>query len=83
MTRKRIAVPGLRARLDAAEATLEAIRTGAVDALVVSGPGGDRTLTIEGAVDPYHVLLNAMTDGAVLLATDGTILFGNRRFGDP
>jgi len=88
MTRKRAAVPrrrvapGLRARLAEAEATLEAIRTGEVDALVVTGPRGDRTLAIEGATEPYQVLLNAMTDGAVLLAVDGTILFGNRRFGE-
>jgi PAS domain S-box-containing protein len=88
MTRKRAAAargtapPGLRARLAEAEATLEAIRTGEVDALVVAGPRGTRTLAIEGATDPYHVLLNAMTDGAVLLTTDGTILFGNRRFGE-
>ena len=88
MTRKRPAVPrraaapGLRARLAEAEATLEAIRAGEVDALVVAGPTGDRTLAIEGATEPYHVLLNAMTDGAVLLAADGTILFGNRRFGE-
>ena len=82
MTRKRAAIPGLRARLDAAEAMIEAIRAGEVDALVVSGPGGDRTLAIEGATEPYHLLLNAMTDGAVLLAPDGTILFGNRRFGE-
>ncbi len=88
MTRKRsaaphrTAAPGLRARLAEAEATLKAISAGEVDALVVSGPRGARTLAIEGATDPYHVLLNAMTDGAVLLATDGTILFGNRRFGE-
>lgn len=73
---------GLRARLSEAEATLEAIRTGAVDAVVVSGPGGARTLAIEGATHPYHVLLDAMSDGAALLATDGTILFGNRRLGE-
>ena len=30
---------GLRARLAEAEATLEAIRSGEVDALVVAGPG--------------------------------------------
>lgn len=88
MTRKRsaaprrVAKPGLRARLAEAEATLAAIRAGEVDALVVAGPRGERTLAIEGATDPYHILLNAMTDGAVLLATDGTILFGNRRFGE-
>ena len=73
---------GLRARLHEAEATLEAIRTGEVDALVVAGPGGDQTLAIEGATHPYHVLLNAMSDGAALLVPDGTILFGNRRLGE-
>jgi len=76
---RRSPVQGLRARLDEAEATLEAIRTGEVDAVVVSGPAGERTLAIEGATHPYHVLLNAMSDGAALLEPDGVILFGNRR----
>lgn len=72
----------LRARLLDAEATLDAIRSGAVDAVVVSGPGGDETRAFEGATHPYHVLLNAMSDGAALLGPDGTILFGNRRLGE-
>jgi signal transduction histidine kinase len=72
----------LRARLHDAEATLEAIRSGAVDAVVVSGPAGDETRAFEGATHPYHVLLNAMTDGAALLSADGTILFGNRRLAE-
>jgi len=79
---RRSPIQGLRARLEEAEATLEAIRAGRVDAVVVSGPGGERTLAIEGATHPYHVLLHAMGDGAALLAPDGTILFGNRRLGD-
>jgi signal transduction histidine kinase len=78
----RRSIPTLQARLDEAEATLEAIRTGAVDALVVSGPGGDRTLAIEGAAHPYHTLLDAMTDGAALIAEDGMILFANRRLAE-
>lgn len=72
----------LRDRLVAAEATLEAIRTGRVDALVVSGPQGDQTLTIDGATHPYFILLNAMSDGAALLEPGGAILFGNRSLGD-
>jgi len=80
--RRRSPVPGLRARLSEAEATLEAIRTGAVDAVIVSGPEGEQTRAIEGATHPYHVLLNAMNDGAALLAPDGRILFGNRRLGE-
>jgi len=72
----------LRIRLQEAEATLDAIRSGAVDAVVVSGPGGDETRAFEGATHPYHVLLNAMSDGAALLSPDGTILFGNRRLAE-
>src|SRR5690349_23294956 len=88
MRRKRISgkrhspTKRLRARLHDAEATLEAIRSGAVDAVVVSGPEGDQTRAFEGATHPYHVLLNAMSDGAALLSPDGTILFGNRRLAE-
>src|ERR1043166_4138617 len=77
--KRRSPMQQLRARLHEAEATLEAIRSGAVDAVVVSGPRGDQTRAFEGATHPYHVLLNAMSDGAALLSPDGTILFGNRR----
>ena len=80
--KRRSSIAELRARLDEAEATLEAIRAGAVDAVVVSGPGGEQTLAIEGATHPYHALLNAMNDGAALLDPDGTILFGNRRLAE-
>jgi signal transduction histidine kinase len=71
----------IRDRLHEAEATLDAIRTGRVDALVVSGPGGARTLTIEGATHPYFVLLDAISDGAALIAPSGEILFANRSLG--
>ena len=77
--KRRSPTGGIRARLDEAEATLEAIRRGEVDALVVSSPEGERTLALEGATHPYHALLHAMSDGAALLHQDGTILFGNRR----
>ncbi len=80
--KRRSPIPGLRRRLTEAEGTLEAIRTGKVDAVVVSGPGGEQTLAIEGGTHPYHVLLNAMSDGAALLDPDGTILFGNRRLAE-
>ena len=79
--KRRSSARSIRARLNEAETTLEAIRSGQVDALVVSGPGGERTLTIEGATHPYFVLLNAMSDGAALLEPGGAILFGNRSFG--
>lgn len=80
--KRRSATQRLRARLHDAEATLEAIRSGAVDAVVVSGPGGERTRAFEGATHPYHVLLNSMSDGAALLDRQGRILFGNRRLAE-
>ena len=80
--KKRISGKEVRARLSEAEATLDAIRTGRVDALVVSGPQGEQTRTIEGATHPYFVLLNAMSDGAALLERGGAILFGNLSLGD-
>jgi signal transduction histidine kinase len=72
----------VRARLLDAEATLDAIRSGGVDALVVSGPKGAQTLSIGGAAHPYYTLLDAMNDGAALLDQRGTILFGNRRLAE-
>jgi signal transduction histidine kinase len=82
MRRRRPLPPTVRARMEAAEATLEAIRTGSVDALVISGPSGARTLAIEGATQPYHLLLDAMNDGAAIHDAAGTILFANRRLAE-
>ena len=70
----------LRARLGEAEDTLQAIRTGDVDALVVEGPDGRRVYTLAGAEQPYRVLVEAMDEGAVTLGEDGTILYSNLPF---
>jgi PAS domain S-box-containing protein len=71
-----------QARLAEAEETLEAIRTGAVDALVVSGPTGERVFSLEGAETPYRSLVEAINEGALLLRPDGTILYANARFAE-
>jgi PAS domain S-box-containing protein len=73
-------VAELRAQLAEARETLEAIRTGAVDALVVSGPGGDRVFSLEGAETPYRSLVEEINQGALLLGPDGVILCANARF---
>jgi PAS domain S-box-containing protein len=70
----------LRAQLDEAEDTLRAIRSGEVDALVVSGVGGDQIFTLKGAELPYRVLIEDMNEGALTLAMDGVILYANRCF---
>jgi PAS domain S-box-containing protein len=70
----------LRARLDEAESTLDAIRAGLVDALVVHGPDGDQVYTMRSADYPYRLLVEHMQEGAVTVSEDGTILFANPRF---
>jgi PAS domain S-box-containing protein len=72
----------LRARLQEAEETLDAIRQGEVDAVVVGGPSGTRVYTLENADRPYRVLVEKMQEGAVTLSRDGTILYCNERFAD-
>ncbi|MGH7768924.1 MAG: sensor histidine kinase, partial [Candidatus Binatia bacterium] len=54
----------LRTQLDEAQETLDAIRTGAVDALVVSGAEGEQVYTLRGADHSYRLLLQEMNEGA-------------------
>ena len=71
-------VEELQARLSEAEDTLNAIRHGEVDALLISTPGGERVYTLEGADRSYRILIESMQQGAATLLDDGTILYCNR-----
>src|ERR1700681_4746706 len=70
----------LRARLDEAEETLRALRSGEVDSIVASGPEGDRVYTLKGADETYRVMVQEMAEGALTLSLDGLILFSNKQF---
>ena len=72
----------LRLRLEEAEETIEAIRSGKIDALVVSGPQGEQIYTLHGADHSYRVLLEDMNEGAATLLPDGAVLYCNRAFAD-
>jgi len=65
---------------DEASETLRAIRMGEVDAVLVQGGDGNSLFTLNGADDPYRVLIEEMNQGAVTLSSDGSILYCNRRF---
>jgi PAS domain S-box-containing protein len=78
--RRRIAE--LEARLAEAEETLRAIRNGEVDGIVVAAPGGEAIFTLEGADRPYRRLVETMSEGAITLGSDGTVLYANARFGE-
>jgi PAS domain S-box-containing protein len=69
-------------RLEEAEETLRAIRSGEVDALVIMGPTGEQVFTLKGADHAYRVIVEAMAEGALTLSIDGTILYCNRSFAE-
>jgi PAS domain S-box-containing protein len=72
-------VEQLQSRLREAEDTLDAIRTGGVDALLVSGPHGDQVYTLTGADSVYRLLFETMEEGSATLGPDGSIFFCNSK----
>lgn len=72
----------LRRRLEEGEQVLRGIRAGEVDALVVSDHGEDKIYSLESADQPYRILVETMSEGAVTLTADGTILYCNARFAE-
>ena len=72
----------LKEQLREAQETLEAIRRGEVDALVVNGTQGDQVYTLRGADYSARMLLQEMSEGAATLIPDGSILYCNKRFAD-
>jgi PAS domain S-box-containing protein len=70
----------LRERLREAEETLNAIRNGDVDAVVVSGNDDvPRVYTLETADESYRLLVQEMQEGALTLTGAGDILYCNLR----
>lgn len=72
----------LRQKLREAQETLEAIQSGDVDAVVVSGDQGSQIYTLSGAEEPYRIFLERMQEGAVTLSESGLILFSNQKFAE-
>jgi PAS domain S-box-containing protein len=70
----------LRARLEELQETLDAIRRGEVDGLVVPTPKGEQVFTLSGAEKPYRVLIEEMREGAVMLSDKNAILYCNSGF---
>jgi len=75
-------IRALEAALQEATETLDAIRDGDVDAVVVGGPSGQVVYTLENADRPYRVLVEQMLEGAVTLNAHGTILYCNQSFAE-
>ncbi|HLO50972.1 MAG TPA: PAS domain S-box protein [Kamptonema sp.] len=70
----------LRSRLSASEDIIQAIQQGEVDALVISTPQGQRIFTLQSADLSYRLLVEEMQQGAVVISTEGLILYCNKSF---
>ncbi|MBK7031543.1 MAG: PAS domain-containing protein [Bacteroidales bacterium] len=72
----------LRSRLIEIEEAISAIRNGEVDAIMVSGQKGEQVYSVSSAETPYRTFIEEMSEGAVTLTKEGTILYCNPRFAD-
>jgi PAS domain S-box-containing protein len=72
----------LREKVRELEETLDAIRSGEVDAIIVSKGDGQQIYTLEGADTPYRVLVENIREGALTLSCAGMILYANTRFAE-
>ena len=70
----------LRAKLNEANETIDAIRTGQVDALIVKNDEGHQLYTLKNADQTYRVFIEKMNEGAVTLNKEGVIVYSNSSF---
>lgn len=72
----------VRRQLAEAHATLDAIRAGQVDAVMVDRGDDREVFTLQSADLPYREFIEQMDEGALSLDDDLTILYGNRYFAE-
>jgi len=72
----------LQQQLQKAKETIDLIKTGDIDALVVTDKKSLKVYTEKTADKTYRILIEKMHEGAVTLNKDGTILYCNMRFAD-
>lgn len=70
----------LHRQLEEANNTIEAIRTGQVDALIVKEKSGHQLYTLKSADQTYRVFIEKMMEGGVTLNQQGIILYSNTSF---
>src|SRR3954470_1694140 len=72
----------LTSRLQDAQDTIEAIQSGAVDAVVVNGASGSQVYSLAGAEQRFRIYVEQMHEGAITVSDDGLVLYCNRRFAE-
>jgi PAS domain S-box-containing protein len=71
----------VREQLREAHETIEAIRGGGIDSLVIGAPGQEQVYALASVDRPYQLIVKAMNEGAVTVSPRGVILDANPRFG--
>ncbi|MDB5279205.1 MAG: phoR 2 [Ferruginibacter sp.] len=69
-------------QLEEATDSIEAIRSGQIDALIVKGENGSQIYTVKSADQTYRMFIEKMNEGALTLNIDGLILYANSRFAE-
>jgi two-component system phosphate regulon sensor histidine kinase PhoR len=69
-------------QLEEANDSIEAIRSGQIDALIVKGENGNQIYTVKSADQTYRMFIEKMNEGALTLNIDGLILYANYRFAE-
>jgi len=72
----------LNDQLREAQESLEAIRNGEVDAVVVKTTSGHQIYSLNGAEQRYRVYVEHMQEGAVTVTHDGLVLYCNLRYAE-
>ncbi|TRW22764.1 PAS domain S-box protein [Flavobacterium zepuense] len=73
-------VEALKGQLYESNSIIDAIRDGAVDALVLNKEGTPQIYTLESADYTYRILIEKFGEGALSITTDGLILYCNDYF---
>lgn len=68
--------------VDEVAETLSAIRGGKVDAVVVEGIEGHEIFTFRDPSHPFRLLVEAMSEGALLTTLEGIVSYQNPRFSE-
>src|SRR5260370_2336684 len=74
-----VELAGVRAQLREAHETIEAIRGGGIDSLVIGPPGQEQVYSLASADRPYQLIVEAMNEGAATVSPPGRTLDANPR----
>ena len=69
----------LRAQLSEATETLEAIRNGTIDSLMIGSPGDEQVYSLTSVDRSYRLIFDGMGEGAATISSSGIILDANPR----